>query len=414
MKNLTFILFFICSFSSRAQITWEYISSPGISLTIDDVSLGRKIDGGPGGYHGTTAMLKQSTDYFQNFYNIYVEVGQNGCCGAYRSHFKTPLEGAIALSNLSSIYAMRTNDGGQTWYTIPAGGMALNGSFYYKDPWTTYSAFSLPPPNTESYFSVGDQWQTTYITTAYKFKNYSIKPKIQLIDSTIFLACSDSTETDALVLKSDNEGLSWNEVLLVQNTILHEVFSFEDSILFVTGTNGLIMYSSDKGTSWNTAHSNPAMVLKSIEVASDGIGFAVGDAGTILRTSDYGMNWMQVNAPDTTDFIYVRMFEGDIAYTYDSLGNLYTNRGDILSLQKEKVSSDIQVYPNPSNGELNIEHNNQSIDAVEIVDLSGRSVKQFSSVNSKSVSLEVEGLAGLYFVKDYSGFHVYIERVVFE
>ncbi|MNU54503.1 Fungalysin metallopeptidase (M36) [compost metagenome] len=67
-------------------------------------------------------------------------------------------------------------------------------------------------------------------------------------------------------------------------------------------------------------------------------------------------------------------------------------------LQKNKKAQ-IQVYPNPSNGELTVKHSDSMIQGIELVDLSGKVVYE-KAVSGYDITIEISSLKkGLYLMK---------------
>jgi len=88
----------------------------------------------------------------------------------------------------------------------------------------------------------------------------------------------------------------------------------------------------------------------------------------------------------------------------DDMGNgtagkvtkLFTNNLLTLSLEGEFLSQ-FEVYPNPSNGKIIIDSKGNKIDAIQILDISGRSIK---TINSNEKIIDISYLSkGSYFLK---------------
>jgi hypothetical protein len=102
----------------------------------------------------------------------------------------------------------------------------------------------------------------------------------------------------------------------------------------------------------------------------------------------------------------------------DASGNVASCEFDILVDETLSVDdtlfngASVSMYPNPTNGELNISAGNVTIDKVEVYDLSGRLVKRVSfDTNNYQFSLnDVD--AAVYLVQIYSGSNVVVKRVI--
>lgn len=75
----------------------------------------------------------------------------------------------------------------------------------------------------------------------------------------------------------------------------------------------------------------------------------------------------------------------------------------------------IQVYPNPSDGnfEINIEAGNNLFYKVKILNLFGETVFYSNEVKSRKIKLDLSSYpSGIYFVKIKTAENVYIEKII--
>ena len=88
------------------------------------------------------------------------------------------------------------------------------------------------------------------------------------------------------------------------------------------------------------------------------------------------------------------------------------NQGTTLAV-KEFTESDIVVYPNPTSSKVNFTIKNPDLKTgtVEVFDSLGRLVQQSRILNS-NMSLELNGLPGMYFVKIKNGDKILTKRVI--
>lgn len=110
-------------------------------------------------------------------------------------------------------------------------------------------------------------------------------------------------------------------------------------------------------------------------------------------------------------------FLGWYCYSDALMYNLYIDdiSIDMTTAENERVLSDnYYVFPNPCNDKIMVTHNSQKNDLVnyEIIDLSGKKIKEISS-NSLSTQILTKELArGMYFLKIISGKEVKTEKFV--
>lgn len=80
--------------------------------------------------------------------------------------------------------------------------------------------------------------------------------------------------------------------------------------------------------------------------------------------------------------------------------------------EEKLIENEIQIYPNPTNGILNIDSKNELIQSIELIDLTGKSVFE-RVVNDYASQLIINGLnAGSYFVKIKTEREILIRKVI--
>lgn len=102
------------------------------------------------------------------------------------------------------------------------------------------------------------------------------------------------------------------------------------------------------------------------------------------------------------------------SYNYDSFCMVDYDKGNEFwtSITEESTNLPIQVYPNPTNGILNIKSKNQILN-LEVFNLSGIKVKEFT--NLKSGILNISDLsAGVYFIRTHTNNEVSTFKVIVE
>ena len=117
--------------------------------------------------------------------------------------------------------------------------------------------------------------------------------------------------------------------------------------------------------------------------------------------------------------------EGPTGLAFDAVGNLYiadyenqrirkvTNVGQVAGIGQVANSNEVNIYPNPSNGIVNIESLmiNETIQ-ITITDMMGNAVKKVA-ISSQQVTIDVSGLAeGVYNVSLASSAGVTNKRIV--
>ncbi|HOY28867.1 MAG TPA: T9SS type A sorting domain-containing protein, partial [Flavobacteriales bacterium] len=102
--------------------------------------------------------------------------------------------------------------------------------------------------------------------------------------------------------------------------------------------------------------------------------------------------------------------EGPHLYSNGNASAVRLNVSPIVSVDEVSTSPAITVFPNPTNGLLNIASDAQGVSIVEVIDLVGANVRTTSFKGSTVVDLS--GLAqGLYNVRVSNGAHSKVERI---
>jgi photosystem II stability/assembly factor-like uncharacterized protein len=221
-----------------------------------------------------------------------------------------------------------------------------------------------------------------------------------------------------------------------------------NSIWFTT-SKGRVFHSADRGLNWS-AYSAPISDFGGTTVSGDisfsdaAKGILQTKAGVLFSTSDSGANWSQITttgsaspygdniayAPGTTRMVSVGSdpnFQGssysiddgltwtnidaiqhvDVAFFSNTTGysggfTESSNTGGVFVYSSNVLSDDnfafakaISLYPNPAKNLINIT-GTDSILKLELINLSGQSIKSLQPSNSVSL----EGIAnGMYFIK---------------
>jgi len=228
------------------------------------------------------------------------------------------------------------------------------------------------------------------------------------------------------------------------NSIVGNSFWFGTSL-------GRIFKSNDKGLSWTVAQSpstdfNLGLDRFTFSDASNGLFMDYYNTTTLYKTTDSGNNWIPVTTSGffNTNIAYIPftstvisaaaanplgssysldngltwttidtgVFHGELAILNSSFGfsagmNTNATTGGIskftsipLKAPSFGINKQISVYPNPTNGILNINSENSLIKEASVFDLLGRKVynSKFSALNN--VSLDLKSLqTGAYVLK---------------
>ena len=207
-----------------------------------------------------------------------------------------------------------------------------------------------------------------------------------------------------IIRLSDNLYAAYTNTNSFSNFVIHSN-AFESplpiTLLWFKGycENGNIVLN------WRTASESNNDYF-TIMASEDGYNYSpilkVDGAGNSNTIIDYHKT---IDNPYSSNVIYLRLKQTD----YDGIE---TTSYTIVLNTCDKISEiDIQIYPNPTNGELKMYNGELKIKNVEIYDITGKKIlnSQFSNLNSIDVS---HLQAGIYFVKIYTSKGEVIKRLV--
>ncbi len=178
--------------------------------------------------------------------------------------------------------------------------------------------------------------------------------KIEVTENhIIYLACKTSSggpNSNNLILRSTDYGLSWDTSFLTSSIYINEIQFYSDSIGFVVGNDGMIMKTEDAGQTWISKSSGFYNNLKSIDYMNDSTWITVGASGIILMTSDGGEAWNNMVSPTSGSLIKVKFPEKDEIVFVQSVDHIWkANLDTNSSVSLHNYSSDyFNLFPNPA------------------------------------------------------------------
>ena len=130
----------------------------------------------------------------------------------------------------------------------------------------------------------------------------------------------------------------------------------------------------------------------------------------VLKTYSYSL----ANLNSESNIIFRIVFVADEAVNQEGVVVDDFLIAGTLSNQTFQLDK-IVIYPNPSNGIFTIYTNNAPLDQIEIIDLTGKIIKQQKNIkmNNNSTNLDLSEVAtGIYFVKIVSNNQTTIKRII--
>ena len=246
------------------------------------------------------------------------------------------------------------------------------------------------------------------------------------------------------VLKSIDKGLNWT----VSQTDLTDM----QDVAFNDASNGYVIQkvydqtsgeitshtlqvTHDGGTTWSTVTTYGNFWLTDMDAVPGypGLFVSVGNDGSGQNapmgssyTYNYGVNWYDID--ETVQYISTKFLNSDIGWAgsfaiSQSVGGIFKwqesvlSIGDIVANEKE---NNLNIYPNPSNGFVNIAiHNIESNNVnLQVIDITGRVVYsniQNTNNGSLNTSIDLSNIdKGIYIVIAKSNTSTLKQRIIIE
>ncbi|MFC2106772.1 T9SS type A sorting domain-containing protein [Bacteroidota bacterium] len=395
-KNLPLIVFLLLSISfiSYSQKDWVKVSEPGTNICITSAFTGYYFVNEKVGSHGSKYTLYKSENGMESFSMVKTKIGDFGCYSLDNMFFIDNDTGIIVeiCQGIADLFI--TENGGQDWSDMGAGG-TYDMALYFQSSHLGYYSFYPGSPNNSFLIYYNNGVSSTIMqTTDYIF---NAETRMNFVnDSTGFVICKSFMD-NAIILKIENYGASWEQsYFLPMNTEFRDLIFIDENTGFVVGSNGIILKTEDQGANWYNTATLPAGELNSIDY-SNGILHVVGDNGHYIRSDDEGQTWTShplAGAP--YNLIYTRFFNGYDGYILNENGELYTNFTFPGVIERE-MNVEYSIFPNPVEDILNIKLKNSAMDyKIEIIDLTGKVVLR----NENKHKLSLPNLReGIYFVR---------------
>ncbi|MFT5336610.1 MAG: photosystem II stability/assembly factor-like uncharacterized protein [Sphingobacteriales bacterium] len=217
---------------------------------------------------------------------------------------------------------------------------------------------------------------------------------------------------------TNDGGLNWKETYVDtvfngsgnNDRYISDLQFLDNKVGFVVGYNGLFMKTTDGGETWDRRFIAPYSRLSSVSFVNEELGY-INNVGGVWITKDGGMTW---ESQAMTPFAVVKnihMVNENRGYLSANEGLLYTENGGASMGMNSVGKSLINLYPNPSKGEIFMELNDQ-VTEIRVLSTAGKEVLSF---NGFQKSLDLGHLPkGLYFIHVVSNASTEVRQVVLE
>jgi len=297
--------------------------------------------------------------------------------------------------------------------TICAGeNVNLNASGASTYTWNNGSngaSISDMPAMTTTYVVMGTNGLTGCMSTANQIVTVNATPVIYVIANTQSVCVGSSANLQAIGASS----YAWSNNTTGSNITVSPSVPTVYSVL-ATGTNGCV------GTATQAIGIYPAVTVSA--ATSRPSDMCISET-TQLTASGNGVSFQWTS--DTSPFVLV----GNPVTVSPSSTSVFTvvatsasgchksatvvqNVSACTGITEQANSSSLNVYPNPTSGELSVASNNTLSKTVEVVDVTGKIVSSSTS-SMEVVKLNIKDLSsGVYYVKVYSNNTVDVLKVV--
>ena len=411
MKSIFQFLFLIFLFPVGVFAQWTQLTS-GTTQVLNELIFPATDTGYVVGDEGT---LLRTTDGGTNWTQLNISTTKN----LNDIYFLDSQTGYVVGD--SGFFAS-TVDGGSSWnstYLNASGELNLN-SVFFTSVLTGYAGGSVNftqgiiLKTTDG----GINWTVTNTPVGSLDINYK---RIVFPDPNIGYALSRG-----MCIKTIDAGSNWfvTDTNLVNSggmfSILEDAYFFSADTGYIVGWyNPFSGYTVNGGTTWIDQ-----LVLNnqwySIDFSSPQTGYMIGWS-QLVKTTDGGQTWWDITSPlIQLGGIYSMDFTDDnTGYACGENGRiLKTTNGGITGIESLDFENKLSVYPNPSNGLVNIKidkvifSENES-SQVQLLDICGKVV--FEHVLRENESrLEVQLNKGMYFVKIENNGNTYMEKLVIQ
>jgi len=391
MKKLFLLLLFVHTlFVARIEAQWVQQNS-GTTATLYDIHFPTPDIGYAVGDVGT---ILKTTDASGSWTSLTINTSED----LYAVHFVNETTGFVA----GDVHIFKTTDGGANWLplSLPMGDSFRDLLFLDEQTGFCTGGSGLILKTTDG----GTTWSPR------ETDNPITLTSIHFPTPLIGYAVGNSYNWS--YLKTIDGGETWTKTPI--NTPVANLSNLE-AVYFTEPDKGFIggwyisafIATNNGGTNWTSLDDMGEYQTYSIHFPSALRGYTVGWHGQISSTTDGGASW---NLYEQGNAVHYAVFFTDenTGYIAGSGGTILktTNGGGIATSQEEVEALPvyINIYPNPTTGELNLDLSSYVNRAVrlELYDAEGKAVKviEIEAVEANAERLDLSQYqSGLYLIR---------------
>ena len=215
-------------------------------------------------------------------------------------------------------------------------------------------------------------------------------------------------------------GLNWDEVPTLTREIIWDLYFMNDSTIFAVADSAQnsLMISTDSGATWQPHMMSLTFYYPTLYALTGSINDVIVAVGKTSQANEGMVLWGKEDGNvwdyQTADYPLndVTMANDSIAFSVGDSGLILTNNSILNSVQSIGVSSDVRMFPNPTNDYFSVTISQDQITQVRILDIQGRMVK---TRHNNFEHISVDALTpGLYFVEVQTSSTRSIQTIVVE
>jgi len=374
-----FAFILLCFQFSGLQAQWKKISS-GTSQDLYDIQMI-----GQNGYiAGQNSTVLKSTDSGKNWKSVQLTIP----CNLRALHF---LDSSVGFVTGENARIQKTYNGGKTWVQKYVRTAAY--AYAIKFSGNNGIAVGRDMLAVRSYDS-GETWQVD--TT---FRSDKKLNSVCILPGGMCWAVGDS----GYMIKKHLTQKKWTIVKYPGKIDLNYVSNFGDSVLIVAGGMpdsvqvgvhyNIFLKSTDSGKSWNSTNISEMKTINTGWFFTADTGFMGGSNGIISKCyQPFNIRSQQLSG--TASSLHKMFFYSHIGYIVADGGTILrtTNYGGFgLGISSPEKNTVIQIYPNPSQGNMMIT-SEVKILSIQIDDAFGRRIMQLHGDHTETINIANKGI----------------------
>ncbi|MBL7127902.1 MAG: T9SS type A sorting domain-containing protein [Ignavibacteria bacterium] len=157
-----------------------------------------------------------------------------------------------------------------------------------------------------------------------------------------------AVDNNGSILKSNDHGLSWYEVINIGPYSMNAVKFFNNNLGIAAGNSGKIFISTNAGSNWFVKTSNIYNNLHDVCFTPNGNVFICGEKGLVIRASNYPGLFSYKNLDTNITIKSINFIDNNIGFATGSSGSLFktTNNGNNWSRIQTNSNSNFNKIAN--------------------------------------------------------------------